>query len=242
MERTHSKRRRLRLPAHFLAMQLLTMTIARVAALCGLLLLLFSAPLLAQGMRYPLQDNAAKLPSTPDDRVVVDKNDSKQNASKTKSCTFQPFPGLATSVSVTSLQIPRKAQKEYEQACADLTNNELPEAEQHLRKATEIYPKYALGWVILGEILETLRQTGEAHNACMRASNTDPKYLPAYLCLAGIAGRDQQWNEVLSLTGRALELDSVNDAHAYFFPRNRPFQSQQTSRGGSERIEGRSDR
>jgi predicted Zn-dependent protease len=123
----------------------------------------------------------------------------------------------ANSVSVTSLQILRKAQKEYEQACAALNNKKLPEAEQHLHKATEIYPNYVAGWAMLGQILETRKQTAEARNACSQAPGADPSYLPAYLCLAEIAGREQEWNVVLNLTSRALELDPVNDAYAYFF-------------------------
>jgi tetratricopeptide (TPR) repeat protein len=70
---------------------------------------------------------------------------------------------------------------------------------------------------MLGQTLETRQQTAEARNACSRASSADPKYLPAYLCLAEIAGRKQEWNEVLNLTSRALELEAVNDAYAYFF-------------------------
>jgi tetratricopeptide (TPR) repeat protein len=41
--------------------------------------------------------------------------------------------------------------------------------------------------------------------------------LPAYLCSAEIAEREQRWHEVLNLTSRALELDPSNDAYAYFF-------------------------
>ncbi|MGB8061029.1 MAG: tetratricopeptide repeat protein [Candidatus Sulfotelmatobacter sp.] len=98
-----------------------------------------------------------------------------------------------------------------------LKNKKLPEAEQHLRKATAIYPQYVAGWVMLGQTLETRQQPAEARDACSRAATADPNYLPAYLCLAEIAGRKQEWNEVLDLTGRALEIDAVNDAYAYFF-------------------------
>jgi tetratricopeptide (TPR) repeat protein len=156
------------------------------------------------------------VPTTPDDRVVVDKGDSSR-ATSDKMCSIQPFPGMANSVSVTSLEIPRKAQKEYEEACAALKNEKLPEAEQHLHKATKIYPKYVAGWVMLGQILETRQQTAGARDACSQASGADPSYLPAYLCLAEIAGREQEWNEVLNLTRHALELDPVNDAYGYFF-------------------------
>ena len=166
-------------------------------------------------MRY--KTTPVMVPTTPDDRVVVDKGESSRGAGENKMCSIQPFPGMANSVSVTSLQIPRNAQKEYAHACAALKNKKLTEAEQHLHKATEIYPKYVAGWVMLGQILETRQQTTGARDACSRASGADPSYLPAYLCLAEIAGREQEWNQVLNLTGRALELDPVNDAYAYFF-------------------------
>jgi len=187
------------------------------AALCALIIDLLPAPLFAQRPRMTYNGQVVVLPKRPDDRVVVDKGDAQTGAGENKLCSIQPFPGMSHSASVTSLQIPRKAQKEYEQACAVLQKKKLPEAEQHLRKATEIYPKYVAGWVMLGQTLETRQQTAEARNACSRASSADPSYLPAYLCLAEIAGREQQWNEVLNLTSRALELDAVSDAYAYFF-------------------------
>ena len=56
------------------------------------------------------------------------------------------------------------------------------EAEKHLRKATEIYPNYAAGWVMLGQILETRQQSAGAREACSRASGSDSNHLPAYLC------------------------------------------------------------
>ena len=43
----------------------------------------------------------------------------------------------------------------------------------------------------------------------------DPTYVPAYLCLADIAARGQSWDEVLKLSGRALELDPSANAVAY---------------------------
>jgi predicted Zn-dependent protease len=187
------------------------------AMLCALILDCLPVALFSQSLQYPLQDNAGlRLPTTPDS-VVVDRGDPRPRPGEKKVCSIQPFPGMSSTASVTSLQIPSKAQKEYEHACTALKNKKMPEAEQHLRKATEIYPEYLAGWVMLGQTLETRQQTAEARDACSRASSADPNYLPAYLCLAEIAGREQAWNEVLSLTNRALELDAVNDAYAYFF-------------------------
>lgn len=186
--------------------------------LCVLLMALLPTPLFAQTSIYPLQDiTAARLPATPDDRVIVNEADKRRQAREKTTCSLQPFPGMPSTASVTTLQVPSKAQKEYEDACVALKNKKLPEAEQHLRKATAMYPQYVAGWVMLGQTLETRQQAAEARDACSHAATADPNYLPAYLCLAEIAGRRQDWNEVLTLTGRALELDAVNDSHAYFF-------------------------
>ena len=72
---------------------------------------------------------------------------------------------------------------------------------------------------MLGQILETRtrQQSAGAREAYLRASGSDSNYLPAYLCAAEIAEREQRWHEVFNLTSRALELDPSNDAYAYFF-------------------------
>jgi tetratricopeptide (TPR) repeat protein len=206
MEITHRQRHGFQLPVMLRSKQLV---------LCALIIDLLPAPLFAQASR--MKYDVTPQPRTLDARPIVDKGGSQPAAGEKKMCSIEPFPGMPHTASVTSLQIPHKAQKEYEGACAALKNKKLPEAEQHLRKATEIYPKYVAGWVMLGQTLETRQQTAEARNACSRASSADPNYLPAYLCLAEIAGRKQEWNEVLKLTSRALELDAENDAYAYFF-------------------------
>jgi tetratricopeptide (TPR) repeat protein len=186
------------------------------AVLCCWIAGLSAAPLAAQRPRIGARTPVTLLPKMPDDRVVVDKGIS-QSGIGNKTCSLQPFPGMPDTVSVTALQIPEKAQKEYDEACANLKKNKLPETEQHLRKATDIYPQYVAGWVMLGQILDQRQEPEKARDACSRASSADSKYLPAYLCLAEIAGREQKWDEVLKMTSRALELDAEHDAYAYFF-------------------------
>ena len=208
MKMTHSKEHRFRLPVPLSSKQIVS---------AALMIALFADLSHAQKPRMTYKGGpVAMVPTTPDDRVVS-AGGSQAEAGKKKPCSIQPFPGVPDAVSVTSLQIPPKAQKEYEDACAAVINKRLPDAEQHLRKATKIYPEYVAGWVMLGQILETRGQTAAARNACTRASSADSKYLAAYLCLAEIAGRERQWHEVLNLTSHALELDAANDAYAYFF-------------------------
>ncbi len=200
---------------------------AKKFLLCTLIFGLSPAPLFPQkskGGGTTTPSPSVLTPTTPplnsplpnDDRVVVNRGETPSGADN-KTCSLQPFPGIADTASVTSLQVPAKAQKEYAKACAALKDNKLPETEQHLRKATEIYPSYAAGWVMLGQILGTQKEMAKGREACSRASTADPKYLPAYLCLAEIAGREQKWNEVLDLSSRVLELDPAGDAYGYFF-------------------------
>ncbi|HUO36016.1 MAG TPA: hypothetical protein VMU43_13575 [Candidatus Acidoferrum sp.] len=185
--------------------------------LCALLIVLAATPLFAQRPRIGSKAPINLVPTMPDDRVVTDKGISVQDSKGGKICSIEPFPGLSYTVSVTTLQVPAKAEKEYEKACSSLKNRNLPETEQHLLKATQIYPNYVAGWVMLGQVYDARQQVAQAHDACAKASAADPKYLPAYLCLAEIAGREQKWSDVLNLTNRALELDPANDAYAYFF-------------------------
>jgi hypothetical protein len=62
-------------------------------------------------------------PTTPDDRVVVHQAAAQAGAAEKKMCSIPPFPGMPNIASVTSLQTPHKAQKEYEEACAAVKNN-----------------------------------------------------------------------------------------------------------------------
>jgi cytochrome c-type biogenesis protein CcmH/NrfG len=157
------------------------------------------------------------LPTFPDDRIVAESGQSTKLKGAQELCSIQPFPELAGLTSVPSLKLPPKAQKEYGAACSALKSHRLAASEQHLRKAVQIYPEYVAGWVMLGQILEAQQQPEQARRACSQASEGDPNYLPSYLCLAEIAGREEKWDDVLRDTTRALELDPLHDPYAYFF-------------------------
>jgi hypothetical protein len=140
MQITHHKEHGLRLPA---------LMRSKPVLFSALIIGLLPVQLFAQKLQVAYWTGpVALVPRTPDDL-----------AGKTKTCWIQPFPGMTNMASVTSLRIPHKAQKEYEQACEAVKNKKMPEAEKHLRMATEIYPNYAAGWVMLGQILETRQQS-----------------------------------------------------------------------------------
>ena len=131
-------------------------------------------------------------------------------------CLLPPL-NLTTTpmVAAEQLQVPAKTRKEYQEACAALKDKKTADAERHLRKAVQAYPKYSAAWVTLGQMLAAQQRTDEARSACSQASTVDSSYVPAYLCLADIAARARDWGEVLKLSSHALDLDPSNNAVAY---------------------------
>ncbi|MBZ5659284.1 MAG: tetratricopeptide repeat protein [Acidobacteriia bacterium] len=123
----------------------------------------------------------------------------------------------AASVSVTRLKIPSKARGEYEKACDASSKNKLPEAEQHVRKAIEKFENYSAAWVMLGLTLEQQHRVQEAGEACSHALTIDAKYLPAYLCQAEFAVRDQEWKQVLDLADMAQGISSQGNAYIHYY-------------------------
>lgn len=122
---------------------------------------------------------------------------------------------LRSEVAVSDLQVPTKALKEHKDGCAAVRSGKIAEAEGHLRKAVKQWPKYSPAWVMLGQVLEAQQKTDAAYDACSQPLATDSNYLPAYLCLADISAHSADWNKVLQLSTRALEIDSTSDPVAY---------------------------
>ncbi len=121
-----------------------------------------------------------------------------------------------TSISVTSLQVPANARKEYEKAVSDISNDNLEKAEQRLHKATEIYPKYAAAWVTLGRLSEQEKDSTKAREAYSRSIAVDPQYLPPYIHLAFLAASESKWDEVLSLASKAIAIDPTTHYEPFF--------------------------
>ncbi len=162
-------------------------------------------------------------PATLDESELVlgAKNPVGSNASggsQDDTCFLPPLTGMHTAtVEVADLQVPAKAQKEYEDGCAAVRNKKMADAETHLRKVVKEYAKYAAAWVLLGQVLEARQKTNEARDACSHPLTSAANYLPAYLCLTDISARANNWDDVLKLSGRALEIDPVANAAAYAY-------------------------
>jgi tetratricopeptide (TPR) repeat protein len=119
-------------------------------------------------------------------------------------------------VSVAALEVPAKARKEYEKGSESLEKGNLPEAEKSLRKAIDLYPKFAEAWLRLGD-LELRRKNADGASAdYQEAINADPNFTLPYIRLASLLAQAQNWEQTRQVTDRVISLDPVNYPLAYY--------------------------
>lgn len=122
-----------------------------------------------------------------------------------------------TTISATSLEAPKDAKKAYEKARNALRKNKLDDAEKELRKAVEIYPKYAVAWYDLGTVQQQHNQFDEARKCYEQALAADSRYINPYLQMAVLAARENKWKDVADTTDRAIKLNPVDFPQAFFY-------------------------
>jgi tetratricopeptide (TPR) repeat protein len=121
-------------------------------------------------------------------------------------CFLPPLNGLVRSrVGIADLQVPSKAQREHKDGCAALRNSKIIEAEAHLRKAVQQWPKYLAAWVVLGQVLEAQQKTDEAYGAC-----SQPDDAVAYDYNAAANFHLHRLPEAETSALRAAEIDKSN--------------------------------
>ncbi len=123
--------------------------------------------------------------------------------------------GMTTSAT-TAMALPA-ARKSHDKAVDAMRKHKPDEAEKDLKKAVEIYPKYALAWFDLGRVCESRNRAKEAAEAYRHAIEADDKYLYPYERLYIIASRGEKWPEVLEITNKVIRLDPYDFPRAYYF-------------------------
>ena len=155
-----------------------------------------------------------------------------------EACNSWTESGLhSPAVSVARLRIPGKAASQYQKACGALKDKKLSVAEEHARKAIEVYPDYAAAWVVLGQILNEEHKTEDARGACLQAQRVDAGYVAPYLCLAEFAAQAKDWQEVGRLAVRALDLDPVNNFYALYYSASAAFYSDRPAEAEAKALD-----
>jgi TolA-binding protein len=122
----------------------------------------------------------------------------------------------ANSISVIETKVPNKAKKEFEKGRAEFLNKNYSDAEKHLAKAVEFYPEYAAAWEVKGRAQRVQKQDAEAEKSFLSAIKADGKYVPSYIQLAGMYASRGNWPEVLRLSSKVIDLDSLRYPDAHF--------------------------
>jgi len=118
-------------------------------------------------------------------------------------------------LSATIYKAPPNARKAFEKGLDAERKDQLTTAIKYFEQAVETYPKFTNAWFALGTVLQRQDQVDAARKAYLQATAIDSKFLPPYFSLASMAYKENNWTEVLILTGHILDLDPMNHVSGY---------------------------
>lgn len=121
-----------------------------------------------------------------------------------------------TVISLASLSVPKNAAKEFDKGRELGLKKKYDEALARLRKATELYPKYAEAFNEIGLVYRRQSQNDEAQKAFEAAIAADPNWVGSYLNLATLQLAANQPQQLLETTQKIIKLNP-NLGPAYFF-------------------------
>jgi tetratricopeptide (TPR) repeat protein len=121
-----------------------------------------------------------------------------------------------SSISLTSMMAPKDAKKAYEHGLQTLLKNKPADAAKDFEKAVALYPKYADAWVSLGKVRLEQQSIEPARAALLKAMEADARLVAPYVELGLLAAKDAKWEEACKYLDRAVELDPVDFAQAWY--------------------------
>jgi len=125
--------------------------------------------------------------------------------------------GAGATISATALQAPEAARKEYDKGRDEFAKKKFADADKHLTKAIELYPKYASALDLRGREQRARHLDDEAEKSFADAISADDKYVPPYLHLAQLHATHGKWPDVVRLSDKAIELDAASYPDPYYF-------------------------
>lgn len=124
----------------------------------------------------------------------------------------------ATTISLTSLNAPKKATSAFDKANNALLAKkpDLKKAIKELNKAVKEYPQYSAAWDLLARVHLSQGDKTEGRNCFLRAVEEEPKFITPYLGIAQLAFQDSNWTETFDWTEKILALDEANFQALYW--------------------------
>ncbi|MBI5084007.1 MAG: tetratricopeptide repeat protein [Acidobacteria bacterium] len=118
--------------------------------------------------------------------------------------------------SLTSANAPKDAKKAFEKGVELNKKKKYADAEPQLRKAVELYPKYALAWYELGKSLDMQKKPVEAKQAFEESIAADAKFVSPHLELLQQAVTSRDWNLIAERSDTVLKLNPFNFPNVWF--------------------------
>jgi tetratricopeptide (TPR) repeat protein len=110
-----------------------------------------------------------------------------------------------------------EAEKTLARARRALAEKLFPEAQRELEHLIEMDPNNATGWYELGRVRDCQKNGTEAKRCYKQAIAADQKYEGAYLLLADLLGKEQQWQELADVAGKLIQLNPTSYPAAYYY-------------------------
>jgi tetratricopeptide (TPR) repeat protein len=122
-----------------------------------------------------------------------------------------------TTVSMASLNAPKDARKAYERGMDALKKSKTEDARKDFEKAVDLYPKYSLALCELGKLQSADGNMVDARKMFDAAVAADPKYVVPYLEISVLDLKAQSWQELATVTDKAIQLDSFDYPQAFYY-------------------------
>lgn len=121
-----------------------------------------------------------------------------------------------TSISATSFNAPKDAQKAYQKGLQSLGKSKPDDAAKEFERAVALYPRYANAWIDLGRTRLQQHSVEPAREAFLKAIEADGKLVDAYAQLGMLAAQQQNWSDAVHYVDQALHLDPVDYPQLWF--------------------------
>jgi len=119
-------------------------------------------------------------------------------------------------VSVTSLAAPDKAKKAFEKGEEEVRKGRFEAAASHLRRAVEMYPRYAIAWLELGRVRSRQSSFADAQQCFRQAVAQDSKLLDGYVELAYADAQQQDWTDLANVTDHLVQVAPASSPEYWF--------------------------
>jgi tetratricopeptide (TPR) repeat protein len=114
---------------------------------------------------------------------------------------------VAPTVSAMDLNVPKKAQKEFDQANESIAQQDWKKALEQLNKAVEAYPNYVAAYNNLAVVYARLGDRQDERQALQKAVSLDAHFAPAFANLGKMAITDHNYPEAETYLSKANAAD-----------------------------------